>query len=734
MSRGATSGKVNTVTSIAVGLKNLNREQDSTVTFTHVDKSEIRFDDKLDVKLEDLNAEYLPGKVFAEGGQGIIREGIDVNLRRLVAIKTLKAQPDDQFTRGQFIQEARVTAQLSHPAIIPIYSLNTDADNGLHLVMKLADGKTLKSYLEQLDHEYATSGIGRFDERKSLMYRLEIILRVCDALDYAHNRNIMHCDLKPENILIGEFRETYIMDWGIAHQIMEPGYDPATWVKPNTISGTPRFLSPEAILGEHTDQRADIYALGLILFEVTTLKEAYMARTSAEVVNMIREGRIAETTHKYGAKIDPDLKAIIAKATAYDREKRYQTVRELASDLRLFMGGEETSANPRRFFGKLTSFAVHHKRTTLVFAVSCILLLLFSIGLTCYRRISEINSVRNYNHELGESLIRSSTCADYIETNITRNAQFLSAVTSEYIFLSEADTRKTEIPDSMVPVSVMRSNSATPLPSFQYSPIYHRKIDFSHFAYKTAHGDDLSDEEKHRLHVLSHLRKTIMNVFSDRLPPELENASPDEQETYLRLTGIPLHLLLFGFSDGQFAVFPGSGSYKPDYDPRKRTWYKNAVENGDGGFVWTKPYPGNTLEAGYLLSCGVQMLDTSGRFLGVAGFDLSLKIIIRDLKAHGNTGNNVIEKTLLRNDGLILLSTGARFENAMETNKEDTLTIHFDDPDLFRQFTELKYGTITREENGRSYLYCVNYLPSQDWYYFEKIDITAVSKPGAGIF
>ena len=173
MSRGATSGKVHTVTSIGVGLKHLVHDQNTTVTFTHVDHSDVKFDDKLDVKLEKLESEYRPGKVFAEGGQGIIREGMDLNLRRLVAIKTLKAEAGDQFTRGQFLQEARVTAQLSHPAIIPIYSLNTDDEDGLHLVMKLVDGKTLKSYLDQLDHEYETSGIEQFDERKSLMYRLE---------------------------------------------------------------------------------------------------------------------------------------------------------------------------------------------------------------------------------------------------------------------------------------------------------------------------------------------------------------------------------------------------------------------------------------------------------------------------------------------------------------------------------------------------------------------------------
>ena len=725
MSRGATSGKVHTVTSIAVGLKKLNREQDTTVTFTHVDHADVRFDDRLDVKLENIDAEYSRGKVFAEGGQGIIREGVDLNLRRPVAIKTLKTQPEDQFTRGQFLQEARVTAQLSHPAIIPIYSLNSDEEDGLHLVMKLVDGKTLKNYLEQLDHEYRTSGIEQFDERKSLMFRLEIILRVCDALDYANSRNIMHCDLKPENILIGEFRETYIMDWGIARQIMEPGYDPAKWVKPSTISGTPRFLSPEAIHGEHTDQRADIYALGLILFEVVTLREAYMARTSAEVVSMIREGRIAETRHKYGFKIDPDLKAIIAKATAYDREKRYQTVRELASDIRRYMAGEETTANPYHFFGRLTAFAVHHKRTSLAFTLACILTLLLTAGVTCYRHVSMIDARHAYGRELANAQLQSTASADYIETNIARTAQFLSAITSEFVFLYETDLDDEEgIPDSMMPVSALRTDAKDPPASLLYSSVYHRKIDFSHFAHKTVHGETLTDLERRRLHILDHLRDSIMDVFRERLPQKVRNASPAEQNEYLRLSGIPLHLMLFGFPDGQYIVYPGSGTYAASYDPRGRHWYKTGQE-GNGELVWSKPYPGNTAAAGYLLSCNSPMLDTNGNFLGVAGFDLHLNTIIRDLNSYGNVGNNVLEKTLLDDEGIILLSTGARFQGAMETNKEDSLSIRFDDDDLFRQLSETKYGTISRMENGRRILFCVNYLPSQDWYYFEKIDVTA---------
>lgn len=391
------------------------------------------------------------------------------------------------------------------------------------------------------------------------------------------------------------------------------------------------------------------------------------------------------------------------------------------------MAGEETSANPYNIFGKISAFAVHHKRASFVSAISFILLLLLTIGVTCYRNISRINAVHNYSRELGEAMILSTASADYIESNLSRNAQFLSAMTSEFVFLLETDlAEENGIPDCMEYTSELRNDAKNPPASLQYSGVYRRKIDFAHFAHKTIDGK-LSKEQIRRLHILEHLKDAVTGAFMDRLPPEVANASPAEQNEYLRLKGIPLHLLLFGFPDGQYVVYPGSG-YKDDYDPRGRPWYKSA-QSSNGGLVWSKPYRGNTAAAGYLISCNGPMLDTKGDFLGVVGFDLSLNIIIENLNAHGNTGSKVLEKTLLDNSGLILLSTSARFENAMETNKEDTLTVRFDDEDLFAQFKELKYGAITREENGHSFIYCVNYLPSQNWYYFEKIDISAVSAP-----
>lgn len=136
-----------------------------------------------------------------------------------------------------------MTAQLDHPAIVPIYSLKSDGENGLHLAMKMINGITLKDYLKQVATHYRLDGVRAFDEEKSLRNRLEIFLKACDALEYAHSRNIMHRDLKPENIMTGEYHETYIMDWGIARPIL-PQPEGAS-----VLAGTPQYLAPEAIRG-----------------------------------------------------------------------------------------------------------------------------------------------------------------------------------------------------------------------------------------------------------------------------------------------------------------------------------------------------------------------------------------------------------------------------------------------------------------------------------------------------
>ena len=310
---------------------------------------------ELPVKLTELDIEYATLEKFAEGGQATISVARDKNLKRIVAVKSLKKNLMNQDNvEESFITEAKVTAQLDHPAIIPIYGLNNDSDDGIHLVMKLVNGKTLREYLRNVILNYRMKGIRSFDEEAALGKRLEIFLHVCDAIAYAHHRNIMHRDLKPENIMLGEYMEVYVMDWGIARKIRTPENSPPL---PHDVSGTPRYFSPEALCGEQCDERSDIFTLGLILQEIVTLQFAVRGESDEQLMHRIVNNELEPVEHLFHRKIDSNLKAVIRKACAYEPAERYASVTELSEDIRRYMNGLSISARPDDVFMKTARFA-----------------------------------------------------------------------------------------------------------------------------------------------------------------------------------------------------------------------------------------------------------------------------------------------------------------------------------------------------------------------------------------
>jgi len=317
--------------------------------------------------LTDLEDHFTSMKELASGGQGVLSQNIDRSLKRRVAVKSLRKElrgnPDQ---RQHFLAEARVTAQLEHPAIVPIHSLHKQADNGLAVTMKLIRGKSLQDYLKEITALYKAHGFRSAAERKALRFRLDTFLSICDALEYAHSRNVMHCDLKPGNIMVGEYHEAYLMDWGISHPIRSKEYDPQTWKKKSKVAGTPGFLSPETARGEYCDQRADICSMGLILFEIVTLNEALTGKTTEEIVQRACEGDINPIEHKFGFPVPADLAAIIRKATAWNPAERYQTMKMFSSDLRRFLRNEEVIANPDNAVRKLYRSCIQHHGKALV--------------------------------------------------------------------------------------------------------------------------------------------------------------------------------------------------------------------------------------------------------------------------------------------------------------------------------------------------------------------------------
>ena len=308
---------------------------------------------KLESSLEAVDAKYAILTKFAEGGSATISIARDKNLKRLVAVKSLRKDAKNfNELLDAFVTEAKVTAQLDHPGIIPIYGLSCDDDhNSIHLIMKLVDGKTLREYLKNATLNYRVQGIEAFDADMMLRKRLEIFLRVCDTISYAHHRNVLHRDLKPENIMIGKYMEVFVMDWGLA-RVLSPD-------KVNTsdkISGTLRYFPPEVLQGEPLDFRSDIFSLGLILQEIVTLQYAVDGNSDDEIVEHILQGDLEPIVHKFGWKIDKPLHAIIRKATAYELKDRYQTVDSLAEDIRLYMAGMPISIKIENWLDKVLRF------------------------------------------------------------------------------------------------------------------------------------------------------------------------------------------------------------------------------------------------------------------------------------------------------------------------------------------------------------------------------------------
>ncbi len=313
---------------------------------------------ELDSSLDTVSEKYALLTEFAQGGTAKISIARDKNLRRLVAIKSLKMDTGNITERlNAFVTEAKVTAQLDHPGIIPIYGLSRDEENGIHLVMKLVAGKTLREYLRNIILNYRIRGIDMFDEEMQLRKRLEIFLRVCDTIVYAHHRNVIHRDLKPENIMIGKYMEVFVMDWGLAKIIPEDGNCPSSDQK---ISGTPRYFPPEVLRGEPPDFRSDVFTLGLILQEIVTLQYAVDGNTEKECIDHVLKADLEPIVHRFHRKIDGNLRAIIQKATACKLEDRYQTADDLAEDIRRYMAGLSVSAKSPKTLDRILHYFFEH--------------------------------------------------------------------------------------------------------------------------------------------------------------------------------------------------------------------------------------------------------------------------------------------------------------------------------------------------------------------------------------
>lgn len=263
------------------------------------------------------SGEFLIKGSIGQGGMGVVMLALQTGLGRDVAVKSLKGGLVDSSQLQMILQEAWITGWLEHPNIVPIYTLGKDAQNNPLIVMKCVEGQVWSDHIHALDKDA---------ESKELDWHLDILIQVCRAMEYAHDRGIVHRDLKPDNIMIGQFGEVYVLDWGIAVSLYEDLEGRLPLARDaRTSAGTPVYMSPEAVLAEAPpDERSDIYLLGAILHELLTGQPPHMASH----INGVFVRAVASAAKQFDASVPAELASICNKAMHRDRRMRYQRVED----------------------------------------------------------------------------------------------------------------------------------------------------------------------------------------------------------------------------------------------------------------------------------------------------------------------------------------------------------------------------------------------------------------------
>jgi tetratricopeptide (TPR) repeat protein len=380
---------------------------------------------------------YLMRRQHAQGGIGEIWLAEDAEIGREVAVKRLRKRREAMQER--FLVEAQITGQLEHPGIVPVHDLGLDDAGRPFYVMSFIHGRTLHDALEEFHAGGSASGEDREVQASRL---LDVFVKVCHAVAYAHFRGVVHRDLKPDNVMIGPFGEAMVLDWGMAKVCGQPepgdGFQP---VRPTyssgsgetqagTVMGSPPYMAPEVADGRavEADERTDVYLLGATLYHILTGQAPRQGRSHQEIVELART-----VPPPAPRRLKPDvpraLEAICQKAMAHRSQDRYRNAQELAQDMERYLAGAPVTAYREPWRARAVRWCKRHRRGLGRALLAALVLIPAVVGAALLREARQRAQERGQE---AEELRRCAAARDELKEfrRLADERQFYASVTT----------------------------------------------------------------------------------------------------------------------------------------------------------------------------------------------------------------------------------------------------------------------------------------------------------------
>ncbi|MCM8530538.1 MAG: protein kinase [Lentisphaeraceae bacterium] len=379
--------------------------------------------------LESISSRYGSGRLIASGGMKEIYEVEDQKTGRPVAMAIIKQLKSKELIE-QFIQEARITAGLEHPNIMPVYDIGIESSGQAYFTMKLVTADNLGNIIKNLRKQNK-----EYLEKYPLNRLLEIFCDICDAVAFAHSKGVLHLDLKPDNIQVGDFGEVLVCDWGLSRfrpdLVKEEGtsvnYVNGQLTMHGQVFGSPGYMSPEqASSGRETlDHRSDIYSLGCLLYSFLTYQPPFKSDSVEGIIKDTAKGYFTRPAEFSKGKTVPEaLDAVCCHSMEYEQEDRYQSALDLKNDIRSFLNGYATFAQQASIVTQVVLYCRRQK----ALVASLTAAVLFAV-ISSYVYLTAETEKEQAVKQLDQKEEENKKVVEKLDESTARNEQLLASFT-----------------------------------------------------------------------------------------------------------------------------------------------------------------------------------------------------------------------------------------------------------------------------------------------------------------